>query len=98
MAAYVIADIEITDPEAYEDYRKGVAATIAAHGGRYLTRGGDVSVLEGGWSPKRFVILEFPSMAKLKAWYDCPEYAPLRDIRKRASVSKLIIQEGLTAQ
>jgi len=98
MAAYLIADIEITDPEAYETYRKGVAATIEAHGGRYLTRGASVSVLEGDWSPKRLVIVEFPTMAKLRAWYDCAEYRPLLDTRKRSSVSKLIVQEGLSPQ
>ena len=95
MAAYLIADIEITDPQAYEGYRKDVAATIEAYGGRYLTRGAAVDVLEGDWSPKRLVILEFPTMAKLEAWYDCPEYQPLRELRKRASVSKLIVQQGL---
>jgi uncharacterized protein (DUF1330 family) len=95
MAAYLIADIEVTDPQAYESYKKGVGATIAAYGGRYLTRGAAVEVLEGDWSPKRLVIVEFPTMAKLKAWYDCPEYRPLLETRKRASVSRLIVQEGL---
>lgn len=98
MAAYLIADIEITDSEAYEGYRKSVAATIEAYGGRYLTRGADVNVLEGAWRPKRLVIIEFPTMAKLNAWYECPEYRPLRDIRQRASLSKLIVQEGIQAQ
>ena len=95
MAAYVIADIEITDPQAYEGYKQGVAATLEAYGARYLTRGAAVGVLEGDWSPKRLVIIEFPSMAKLKTWYDCPEYRPLRDLRQRASVSRLVFQEGL---
>ncbi len=95
MAAYLIADIEITDPDAYQGYKNGVAATIGAYGGRYLTRGAGVSVLEGDWSPKRLVIVEFPTMAKLEAWYDCPEYRPLRDLRQQASVSRLIVQEGI---
>lgn len=94
MPAYVIANVEVTDPAAYEEYKKGVPATIAAYGGRYLTRGGAVETLEGGWTPKRVVILEFPSLARLKAWYDSPEYRPLRAIRERAATSVLVAVEG----
>jgi uncharacterized protein (DUF1330 family) len=75
MAAYVIASIEVTDPATYDEYRKGVAATIAQHGGRFLARGGAVEHLEGSFIPKRVVILEFASMAAAKAWYASPEYA-----------------------
>ena len=83
MAAYVIANIEVTDPATYDDYRKGVAATITQHGGRFLARGGAVERLEGSFMPKRVVILEFASMAAAKAWYASPEYAPLLALRKR---------------
>jgi uncharacterized protein (DUF1330 family) len=95
MAAYVIASIEVTDPAAYEDYRKGVAATITQHGGRFLARGGGVLHLEGSFMPKRVVILEFPSMAAAKAWYGSPEYAPLLAMRKRASTGDLFMTEGV---
>jgi len=95
MPAYVIADVEVTDPATYEEYRKGVPATIAAHGGRYVARGGAVEVLEGDWIPRRAVILEFPSVERIKAWYDSPEYRPLRELRKRASNSRLVIIEGI---
>jgi uncharacterized protein (DUF1330 family) len=95
MTAYVIADIEVLDPAGYEAYRQQVPATIAAYGGRYLARGGATAVLEGGWSPRRCVILEFPSMAQLKAWWDSPEYQPLRAIRKRTTRSNLVATEGL---
>jgi uncharacterized protein (DUF1330 family) len=95
MPAYVVGSVEITDPAGYEEYRKHVPATIAAHGGRYLTRGAAIEVLEGDWAPKRFVILEFPDMARLKAWYDSPEYRPLREIRARTSKSSLFVVEGL---
>jgi uncharacterized protein (DUF1330 family) len=95
MAAYVIADVEVTDPELYDRYRKEVPATVAAHGGRFVARGGEVQALEGGWSPKRIVILEFPSMAKLRAWYDSAEYRPLIEMRQRASKGKLIAVEGV---
>jgi uncharacterized protein (DUF1330 family) len=95
MAAYVIAEVEVTDPAAYEEYRKKVPATIAQYGGKYLVRGGATETKEGGWTPARFVILEFPSMAEARRWYDSPEYAPALAIRKRASKSKLIFAEGL---
>lgn len=95
MAAYVIAEVEVTDPAAYEAYRKKVPATIAQYGGKYLVRGGATETKEGGWTPARFVILEFPSMAQARRWYDSPEYAPALAIRKRASKSKLIFAEGL---
>jgi uncharacterized protein (DUF1330 family) len=95
MVAYVIADVEVTDPAAYEEYRKRVPATIEKYGGKYLARGGATEVKEGGWTPARFVILEFPSMDQAKRWYASPEYAPALAIRKRASHSKLIFAEGL---
>lgn len=95
MPAYLIANVEITDPAGYGEYKKGVPATIAAHGGRYLTRAGATEVLEGAWVPSRVVILEFPDMARLRAWFDSPEYRPLRAIRERAAKSSLVAVEGI---
>ena len=95
MSVYVIADIEVLDPVGYDEYRKQVGATIAAHGGRYLARGGETEVLEGSWSPKRCVILEFPSMENFKAWWSSPEYAPVRAIRNRMSKSSMVVTQGL---
>ena len=96
MPAYLIGNIEITDPAAYEEYRKGVGATVSAYGGRSLVRpGGSVEVLEGDWAPKRLVILEFPSAAQLKAWYNSPEYKPLLEIRLRSANSSLVVVEGI---
>jgi uncharacterized protein (DUF1330 family) len=95
MTAYLIADVEVIDQTAYEQYRQQVPATIAAHGGRYLARGGATKVLEGAWSPKRCVIIEFPSMEQLEAWWSSPEYAPLRAIRERAARSNLVVTQGL---
>jgi uncharacterized protein (DUF1330 family) len=95
MTAYLIADVEVIDQTAYEQYRQQVPATIAAHGGRYLARGGATKVLEGAWSPKRCVIIEFPSMEQLEAWWTSPEYAPLRAIRERAARSNLVVTQGL---
>jgi uncharacterized protein (DUF1330 family) len=94
MAAYLIAEVEITDPVAYEEYRRIVPATIAQYGGRYLVRGGAVETKEGGWMPSRMVVLEFPSMAQARKWYQSPEYAPALAIRSRAGKSKVILVEG----
>ena len=95
MAVYVIADIEVVDSVGYEEYRQKAPATITAHGGRYLARGGATEVLEGSWSPKRCVLLTFPSMAQFKEWWTSPEYQALRAIRERTARSNLIVTEGL---
>jgi uncharacterized protein (DUF1330 family) len=95
MAAYVIADIEIIDSAGFEEYRRQVPATITAHGGRYLARGGATEVLEGTWSPKRCVVLEFPDMDSFRAWWSSPEYLPLRGLRERTTKSNLIVTQGL---
>jgi uncharacterized protein (DUF1330 family) len=95
MTAYLYVDIEVTDPVAFEEYRRQVPAMIAAHGGRYLVRAGAAEVLEGDWQPKRQVILELPNMAHLKDFYDSAEYQPLKVLRQRSSNAKLVAIEGL---
>jgi uncharacterized protein (DUF1330 family) len=94
MPAYVIAEVEVTDAATYEEYRKGVPATIEKYGGRFLVRGGAVESREGGWQPKRLVVLEFDSVDKARAWYESPEYAPLLAMRHKAANSKVVIVEG----
>jgi uncharacterized protein (DUF1330 family) len=95
MPAYLIADVDITDPDAYAEYSAGVPATIAAHGGRYLARGGLVEVLEGSWTPGRTVVVEFPDIDALKTWYHSDEYVALMRIRKRASTASFIAVNGV---
>jgi uncharacterized protein (DUF1330 family) len=95
MAAYLIANVEVTDPERYEEYRKVVPATIAKFGGRYLARGGAVEVLEGDIAPRRVVVLEFPDAAAIKRWYASPEYQHILELRHRASKGSLFIVEGV---
>jgi uncharacterized protein (DUF1330 family) len=95
MAAYVIAEIDITDPAAYEDYRRQVPEVIARYGGKYIVRGGKVEALEGGWSPKRIAVVEFPSMEQALKFYRSGEYAPLLRIRQKASRGKLVIVDGV---
>jgi uncharacterized protein (DUF1330 family) len=94
MSAYVIAEIEVTDPAGYEEYRKQVLAVVTQYGGRFVVRGGKVDPKEGGWTPARIVVVEFPSLAQAQKWYDSPEYAPLIAMRQKASKGKLIIVEG----
>jgi uncharacterized protein (DUF1330 family) len=94
MAAYVIGEIEVTDPAVYDDYRKQVLATVEKYGGRFAVRGGKVEALEGGWTPKRMVVLEFPSLEQATKWYRSPEYAPLIKLRQKGSRGRLIAVEG----
>ncbi len=94
MSAYLIADIEITDPVAYEEYRKRVLVLVSAHGGRFLARGGAIDLLEGSWAPKRLVIIEFPDMAALKSFYESTAYRPLIELRKRSAKSNVLALEG----
>ena len=94
MAAYVIGEIEVTDPQLYEEYRRQVLAVVTKYGGRFIVRGGTVEPLEGGWSPKRLVTLEFPSMEQARKWYRSPEYTPLVALRQKASRGRLVLVEG----
>jgi uncharacterized protein (DUF1330 family) len=94
MSAYAIAEIDVVDPAAYEDYRKQVLAVVTKYGGKFIVRGGKIDPKEGGWTPKRIVVVEFPSMAQAQKWYDSPEYAPLIKLRQKASKGKLILVEG----
>jgi len=93
--AIVIADVEITDPAGFEEYRARVPATIAAYGGRYLVRGGATEVKEGDWSPRRLIVLEFPSLARAREWYASPEYAPLIALRARSARTRLVFADGV---
>lgn len=95
MSAYLIADIQITDPQAFEEYRRLVPAVIAAHGGRYLVRGGETRLLEGEVSPCRTIVLEFSDMEQLNAFYSSKEYEPLRALRMRASTGRLFSVAGV---
>jgi uncharacterized protein (DUF1330 family) len=95
MAAYVVVEVDVKDPVRYEEYRKTVAPTLAAYGGRFLVRGGKVDVLEGSWLPKRLVIVEFPDVATAKMWWASAEYANPKAIRQSASSTEMIVVEGI---
>ena len=93
-AAYVIAEIEFTNPEGYKEYTAMVPATIAQYGGRFLVRGGKTQVLEGDWQDRRRVIIEFPSMDAARKWWDSPEYTKPKALRKANSNGRLLLIEG----
>ena len=89
MAAYLIAQIEVTDPERYQEYRSKVVAVIEKHGGRFIVRGPEVTVLEGRHDRRRLVIIEFPSMDHVQAFYRSPEYRPLIELRQTAATGDI---------
>ncbi len=95
MPAYLIADVEVTDPELFAEYRELVEPTVNAFGGKYIARGGETLLLEGDRSPNRTVIIEFPGMEQAKAWHDSDDYAPAKDMRFRSANSHVIIVEGV---
>jgi uncharacterized protein (DUF1330 family) len=97
MSAYLIAEHVITDQVKFDEYRSKVGPMIASYGGRYLTKGGSHRLPEGGhWSPQRVVIIEFPDMQSLDAWYNAPEYKPLIALRKQCTseMDMLITLDG----
>lgn len=95
MPAFLIADIDVKDPEAYAAYRAGSPDIVNKFGGRYVALGGEVKVLEGDWHPRRTIILEFPDMAAIDAWYGSPEYQELQKIRLKSADSRLVAMETL---
>ena len=95
MSAYVIVDIQVTDPVGYEEYKKLAPPIVAAFGGKYLARGGKTETLEGDWSPKRLVILEFESAERAKAWLNSPEYRAPRQLRNRTTQTNMVVVEGV---
>ncbi len=94
---YWIARVDVADPAEYQKYVAANAEPIARFGGRFLVRGGAAKLLEGDWSPKRLVILEFPDMTQLEAWYHSAAYRPLLELRARTTNSTLVAVEGVAA-
>ncbi len=95
MPAYIIVEIEIHNPERYEDYKKLTLDTLKNYQGKFIVRGGQTETLEGVWEPQRFVILEFPTKELARQWWASPEYAPAKAIRQSASTTKMLLVEGL---
>lgn len=95
MAAYMISDIQVTDPATYEKYRQMAPASIAQYGGTYIVRGGKAEVVEGDWDVHRLVVLKFDSVEQAKRWAGSPEYAPAKALREKAAITQMILVEGI---
>jgi uncharacterized protein (DUF1330 family) len=94
-SAYIIANIEVTNPAQYEDYKKWSTEAMKAHGAEVCVRGGKIEVLEGDWAPQRIVVLKFPSVEAAKKFNESPEYGKARDSRQGAAIMRMIVVEGL---
>jgi uncharacterized protein (DUF1330 family) len=95
MKAYVIVNVEIRDAERYKDYVKAATPTVAAHGGKYVVRGGRAERLEGGVAVNRIVVLEFPSYDHARGWFNSAEYRAAAKIRQSCSAGDFILVEGM---
>ena len=94
MAAYILVELTLNDPQTYERYKLLAPASIAAYHGKYLVRGGRTEVLEGDWEPSRLVILEFPGVEEAKAWFDSEEYAAAKALRQSCAATEMLLVEG----
>jgi uncharacterized protein (DUF1330 family) len=99
MPAYVIAVVtRAWDEDKLAEYRRRNTDAVAAHGGRFIARGGELETLEGDWSPPRIVVIEFPDRDAARAWYESADYAPLRELRRQASDTDIVLLEGYGAR
>ena len=94
-SAYIIANVTVTDPAQYEEYKKWSSAAMQAHGAEVCVRGGKVEVIEGDWAPERLVILKFPTVEAAKAFDASPEYGKARAARQGAAIMRMIVVEGV---
>jgi uncharacterized protein (DUF1330 family) len=95
MPAYVLVDVDVTDPTRYDEYRPMAAASVEQHGGRYLARGGETEVFEGDRVPNRLVVLEFPDADTARRWYHSDEYGAARATREGAATGSFILVDGV---
>jgi len=93
-SAYLLANVEVTDPQQYEEYKRLSTIAMKAHGAEVCVRGGAVQVLEGDWTPGRTVLLKFPTLEQARAFYDSPEYAAAKKAREGAAVMRMVLIEG----
>jgi uncharacterized protein (DUF1330 family) len=94
-SAYIIANVTVTNPEQYEEYKKWSSAAMQAHGAEVCVRGGKVEVLEGDWSPGRLVVLKFPTVEAARRFNESPEYGRARAARQGAAVMRMVVVEGV---
>jgi uncharacterized protein (DUF1330 family) len=95
MAVYLVAVVDVHDPQQFRRYVTEVPSIVAKFGGRYLVRGGDLEVVEGEWPVPRVTVVEFPSMEKAKQWWNSEEYRPYRELRGRTARTNAVMVRGL---
>jgi uncharacterized protein (DUF1330 family) len=95
MPAYLVVETDIHDPERYERYKAASPGAIAAGGGKFLARGGELVVLEGDWHPSRLVLIEFPDLEAAKRFYDSPAYLDARRLREGAARLNMVAVQGV---
>ena len=95
MSAYILVDVKVTDAVRYEGYKRMAEQAVKRHGGRYLVRGGETVALEGDWRPNRIVVLEFPSLEHIKAFYRSAEYEAAAELRKGCAEMRMIGVSGV---
>lgn len=95
MPAYVIVETDISDPEQYEQYKAASPGAVAAGGGRFVVRGGELAVLEGDWNPSRLVLLQFDDLEAAKRWYESSVYQDAKKLREGAAKLNMVAVEGV---
>ncbi|MBT9501243.1 MAG: DUF1330 domain-containing protein [Burkholderiaceae bacterium] len=94
-SAYILANVQVTNPEQYEEYKKLSSAAMQAYGAEVCVRGGKVELLEGDWTPERVVLLKFPSLEAARTFNDSPEYGKARAARQGAAIMRMVLIEGV---
>jgi uncharacterized protein (DUF1330 family) len=95
MAVYVVVDVDVKDAAVFAQYREGVPAIVRRHGGEYLARGGRTEIIEGDWQPGRLVLFRFPDAASVRAFFNDPDYLPLKALRQRAASADIVMVDGV---
>lgn len=97
MAAYIIVEVDVHNPEEYEDYKQLTPASLRPFNGKFIVRGGATETLEGDWQPERIVVLEFPTKEAAESWWSSDEYAPAKALRQRTAATRMILVDGYEA-
>ncbi len=95
MSAFIIVETDIHDPDQYEHYKAASPGAVAAGGGRFVVRGGEIAVLEGDWNPRRLVVLEFKNLDAAKRFYASPDYEEAKRLREGAARLNMVAVEGV---
>jgi uncharacterized protein (DUF1330 family) len=95
MSAYIIVEVSITDPSAYDAYKNLTPAAVAAYDGKFIVRGGQTETLEGDWQPERIVVIEFPSIERANEWWNSDIYSAAKKIRQGAAKTRMIVVGGV---